>query len=75
MSRKESISLVNRSFSPSFMYTTVIFLILVFMSPESATTDPWRQVFGSRCFVSNLAIIAVDEAHCIVEWLVNAENN
>ena len=40
------------------------------MSPESAVGQPWRQLFGMQCFTCKLALIAVDEAHCISEWLV-----
>ena len=36
------------------------------MSPETAVTNPWRTVFTS----ANLALVAIDEAHCIAEWLV-----
>ena len=43
---------------------------LVLMSPETATSPPWRNVFGERYFMSNLCSIAVDESHCIAEWLV-----
>ena len=39
------------------------------MSPEVAVTLPWRDVFLSPQFKERLALIAVDEAHCIVEWL------
>ena len=38
------------------------------MSPETAMMVPWRNLFSNREF-KKLAIIAVDEAHCIVEWL------
>ena len=40
------------------------------MSPEVATTPPWREVFCSQYFKKHLFILAVDEAHCITEWLV-----
>ena len=41
----------------------------VFMSPETAVTPPWRNVFASPQFQQRLSLIAVDEAHCIFEWL------
>ena len=41
-------------------------LALVFMSPETATTNPWRNLFSK----GKIAVVAVDEAHCISEWLV-----
>ena len=40
----------------------------VFMSPETAITKPWRKLFKE----GKIAIIAIDEAHCISEWLVFA---
>ena len=40
------------------------------MSPETAVMAPWRTLFSNLEFKKKLAIIAVDEAHCIVEWLV-----
>ena len=43
---------------------------VVFISPEAATTRPWRKVFAETYFKSNLILLAVDEAHCITEWLV-----
>ena len=40
------------------------------MSPEAATTRPWRRLFEETYFKSNLALLAIDEAHCITEWSV-----
>ena len=37
------------------------------MSPESAVSLPWRGIFRSLFFEKNLAVVAVDEAHC--NWL------
>ena len=38
------------------------------MSPESAISLPWRNIFRSPYFEENLALVAIDEAHCIPEW-------
>ena len=43
--------------------------LLVFMSPETATKSPWRDFFGSQYFLEHAVLVAVDEAHCIHEWL------
>ena len=40
------------------------------MSPETATTRPWRNLFAERYYRSHLVVLAVDEAHCVYEWLV-----
>ena len=44
-------------------------LPVVMMPPEVATTS-WRSVFEKE-HVKKLVLIAIDEAHCICEWLVN----
>ena len=46
----------------------VVSFTIVLMSPEHAVAPPWRNVFGSPLFKKNLAVVAVDEAHCIPEW-------
>jgi len=40
------------------------------MSPESAVSPPWRELFKSSHagFGKELAVVAIDEAHCIPEW-------
>ena len=38
---------------------------LVFMSPERATGKQWREFFK---FHEEVALVAVDEAHCIPQW-------
>ena len=38
----------------------------VLMSLETAVTAPWRELFKE----SRIGIVAVDEIHCISEWLV-----
>ena len=40
----------------------------VLMSPETAITAPWRVLFREK----RIAVVAVDEAHCILEWFVDA---
>ena len=57
----------------AFAYSTVILILLsiVFMSPESATTSPWKQLYKEKFLKQNLVVIAIDEAHCIQEWLVH----
>lgn len=42
--------------------------ILVFVSPEVAVRSPWRNIFNTPLFKKHLALVAVDEAHCIPEW-------
>ena len=50
---------------------SVILLMSVFMAPETAVCPPWREIFKSPFFSNNLAVVSVDEAHCIHEWLVS----
>ena len=40
------------------------------MAPETAVSPPWRDVFATTLFQRNLALVAIDEAHCISDWLV-----
>ena len=42
---------------------------IVLMSPEVATTPPWRNLFSTSYYREHLVVVAVDEAHCIHEWL------
>ena len=37
------------------------------MSPETAISPHWRALFTAK---KQLALVAIDEAHCIVDWLV-----
>lgn len=46
-------------------------LPVVMMPPEVATTS-WRNVFEKQHVKKNLVLIAIDETHCICEWLVNS---
>ena len=43
---------------------------IVFMSPEAATTSPCREVFTADYVKKHLALVAIDEAHCVLDWLV-----
>ena len=45
------------------------------MSPESATTSPWKQLYKEKSFKQHLVLIAIDEAHCIHEWSVPIPSN
>ena len=40
------------------------------MSPETAATGPWKHLYSEQFIKQYLVMIAVDEAHCIYEWLV-----
>ena len=69
----ESINLVYNAhmiFVECIFFCDYKLINLVLMSPETATSTPWRNVFGEQYYRSNLCSIAVDESHCIVEWLV-----
>ena len=46
-----------------------VFMILpVFMSLEVSLSLPMNQFFSARYVKQNLALVAVDEAHCITDW-------
>ena len=40
------------------------------MSPETAISPLWRAVFTADYVKKNLTLVAIDEAHCIVDWSV-----
>ena len=40
------------------------------MSPEIAISPHWRALFTADYVKKQLALVAIDEAHCIVDWLV-----
>ena len=48
-----------------YMYVHTVYTS-VFMSPETAINNQWRTLFGSN----KVALVSIDEAHCIPEWLV-----
>ncbi len=60
----ESISSVSPVLCGSSSNTAVL------MSPETAVARPWKELFREPYFKANLALVAVDEAHCIQEWSV-----
>ena len=41
------------------------------MSPEVAVAAKWRDMFTDPYVKQHLVLVAVDEAHCIHEWLVS----
>ena len=45
-----------------------LFLISVFMSPETAVDQSCRSMFESPYFQQHLVLVAIDEAHLIHEW-------
>lgn len=47
-------------------------IILVFMSPETLQVREWRSVLSDEIFRKQIVVVAVDEAHCISEWLVSS---
>ena len=53
----------------TFIVTLCLFteFLTVFLSPEKAVSQPWRGIFSSDL---QLALVAIDEAHCVYEWLV-----
>lgn len=61
---------VNVYMLPLMLYD--LLCVIVFMSPEYAVTPPWKGIFGSPFFRRHLAVIAVDEAHCISDWQVHS---
>ncbi len=40
------------------------------MSPETAISSLGHEVFATDYVKEHLALVAIDEAHCIVDWLV-----
>ena len=45
-------------------------LALVFMSPELVQLSEWKDTLSGSVMKSKLSMVAIDEAHCISEWLV-----
>lgn len=42
----------------------------VFVSPETAQSTDWKLMFTDHELKGKISLIAVDEAHCISEWLI-----
>ena len=42
-----------------------LYCIVVFMSPENATSKPWCTMFEDKYVKRHLVLIVVDEAYCI----------
>ena len=43
-----------------------------FFAPETLQEPVWRKVISSETFKARLVLVAVDDAHCISEWLGNS---
>lgn len=43
---------------------------LVFMSPETVASPEWRQLLAEPALQHRVCMVAIDEAHCVYEWLV-----
>ena len=41
---------------------------IVMLSPEALFTQKWRKVFQLSLYRKRVKVIAVDEAHCVVQW-------
>ena len=40
------------------------------MSPETVQQKAWREVLSGPIMKERLVCVAIDEAHCVAEWLV-----
>lgn len=43
---------------------------VVSMSPECAVKKPWCTLFSTPYAKKTLVLVAIDEAHCVLQWLV-----
>ena len=42
----------------------------MFVSPELIQLSEWKETLSGSVVKSKLSLVAIDEAHCISEWLV-----
>ncbi len=70
---KEVIDLVRLLYMHAcmVMHGITFYWYIVFMSPETVVSAPWRQFFTTPFAKQHLVLVAVDEANCITDWLVN----
>ena len=64
--RLENLDLVSFAFS-RHKFSSLNSIFSVF-SPETAQLEEWRKLFVS--VKGRIALVAMDEAHCIFEWLI-----
>ena len=57
-----------------YTFISTCHISVVFMSPETATTNPWCRMFSDNYVKKHVVLVAVDEAHCISDWFVNKGN-
>ena len=41
------------------------------MSPETIVSSEWKKLLSEPCLQKRVCVVAIDEAHCIAEWLVH----
>ena len=65
----DSIGLV-RAYSelPSMSVSTIS--LAVFISPELAVSSSCHTLFSKPHVKKNLVLVAIDEVHCVLEWLL-----
>ena len=45
--------------------------IAVFVSPETVQSPEWKALMCDPVTKKRVVMVAVDEAHCIAEWLIS----